>query len=76
MPIDGKASSCGFLYVSQATATRMWADVHGCNNQDTSYSTPYGVTCRTYTGCRTGSGKVVYCTHTGGHNFPNLGYEL
>eukprot|EP01062_Namystynia_karyoxenos_P082661 TRINITY_DN9353_c0_g1_i1.p1 TRINITY_DN9353_c0_g1~~TRINITY_DN9353_c0_g1_i1.p1 ORF type:complete len:368 (+),score=117.39 TRINITY_DN9353_c0_g1_i1:90-1193(+) len=80
IPIDGSPSTCGFVYVSQAAATRAWADVHDCGNKVEKHPTPYdnnqGLGCERYTDCRTGTSKVVKCTVSGGHGHPSVSFEL
>lgn len=78
IPIDGKTSTCGFVYVSQAQATRAFANVNNCGDGQTSYSTPYdgrsSMACQVYRSCE--AADVVSCVANNGHGYPNFGEEL
>eukprot|EP00756_Hemistasia_phaeocysticola_P013336 Hpha_TRINITY_DN15271_c4_g1::TRINITY_DN15271_c4_g1_i1::g.67336::m.67336/K03932/lpqC; polyhydroxybutyrate depolymerase len=76
MPIDGSTSTCGFVYVSQAQATRAYANLNNCGDATSSYSTPHdnSVTCRSYNNCE--GAPVVSCTANTGHGYPNYSFQL
>ena len=75
VPIDGSASSDGFLYVAFADVAAAWAAAQRCAGPPSPITTAWdgkrGLACEGYGSCATGA-RVARCDWDGAHIWPAI----